>query len=88
MKYDVDESVVADVKVPHQSHVKFINIIITQMGDMYELWIKWGTHLYLIANGDLNEMNAKKERLSRFIHDPLAPEIPSLKEFARMARGV
>mgnify|MGYP001577501211 CR=1 FL=1 len=85
---EVNEEVVADVKVPDQFEVKFINTILSKIGDTYEVGIKWGKKYWIIARGDLPSMEGKRDRTIRFIRDQFAPCPSSLEDFVEMARGV
>ena len=80
--------VVAEVKVPDQFEVKFINILVTAVGDIHEVWIKWGGKNWQIATGTLEQMKMKEDRIRSFIDDPHAPCPSSLEDFVAMARGL
>ena len=85
---EANPEVVADVRVPHQNYTAFVNTLLTKSGDLYEVWLKFGKKNWQIADGSLEEMTAKHNRVRRFIQDPLAPAPASLEEFVLMARGL
>ena len=85
---EANPELVAEVKVPDQFEVKFINILVTAIGDVYEVWVKWGGKNWQIATGSLEQMNMKKDRIRAFVDDPFAPCPSSLDDFVAMARGL
>lgn len=85
---EVNEDLVADVKAPAQFSTAFINTLVTQCGETFEVWIKFGKKHWQIAAGTKEQMNAKKDRIRAFIYDPFAPVTQSVEEFVNMARAL
>ena len=86
---EVNEELVADVKTPlGPSYVAFINTLVTQCGETYEVWVKFGKRNWQIADGTLEAMTAKRDRIRRFVQDPFAPAPTSLEDFVTMARSL
>lgn len=85
---EADPRVVADIHVPDQFYTAFVNTLVVQAGDTHEVWIKFGKKNWQIAHGNLDQMNAKKDRISRFIRDPFAPAPSSLEEFVEMVKNI
>lgn len=85
---EANPELVADVTVPDQSYTAFINTLVCRVGDTFEVWIRFGKRNWQIADGTLEQMNSKRDRISRFIRDPFAPAPSSIEEFVEMAKGV
>lgn len=88
MSIDANPDIVADVRGPQALPVAFINTIVTRIGSLYEVWIKFGKKFYPIAKGEAEAMNAKAERVRRFASDPFAPLPSSVADFVVMAKGI
>ena len=85
---EANPELVVDVKVPDQSYTAFINTLVTKCGETFEVWIRFGRKNWQIADGTLEQMNAKRDRIRRFIADPFAPCPSSVEDFVGMARGL
>jgi len=85
---DADPKIVAEVNVPDQFYTALINMQVIQCGNTYEVWVQFGKKHWQIADGPLETMNAKRDRILRFIQDPFAPAPTSFNEFVKMTRGL
>ena len=68
--------------------VTMLDITVTQAGQVFEVWVRWGKKNWQVGTGTLEEMLSKRDRLLRFISDPHAPVSASVAEFVELAKGV
>lgn len=85
---EIDERFVADVKGPQCLPITTINVLVCQVGSIFETWISWGKKNWQIASGTLEQMNAKRDRINAFAADPFAPAPSSVADFVGMAKSI